>query len=116
MCEHESDLALQIRALREIGCTKRSKADVVTPLSLTRPYSATGKPQGHRDYTTIRQRRGVERKRRPVQHLRIEADTPGGFRLSRDLIAASGIARIDISINRTVSMLMYGPLMFRPLW
>jgi hypothetical protein len=45
-------LALQIRALREIGCTKRSKADVVTPLSLTRPYSATGKPQGHRDYTS----------------------------------------------------------------
>ena len=27
---------LQIQALREIGCTKRSKADVVTPLSLTR--------------------------------------------------------------------------------
>jgi hypothetical protein len=42
-------------------------------------------------------RRGIERKRRPVQQLRIEADTPGGFRFGRDLIAASGIARIGVS-------------------
>jgi hypothetical protein len=32
---------LHIRALREIGCTKRPKADVVTPLSLNAIYEYT---------------------------------------------------------------------------
>ena len=39
---------------------------------------------------------GLERKRRPIQHLGVEADAAGGFRLGGDLVPAGGIAGVGI--------------------